>query len=107
MKWAENSESMMFSFKENCCRIPPHDSTVDAWEYCRKRNIKMFCNYLLLILALKYYKMQKNKRIEVFSDHSCITINEWINRSFIEILIILLYIQAMLYLVLCFLFINH
>lgn len=26
----------MFSGRENCCRIPPADSTVEAWEYCEQ-----------------------------------------------------------------------
>lgn len=34
MKSAEARERWMFSRRENCWRIPPADSTVEAWEYC-------------------------------------------------------------------------
>lgn len=36
MKLAEARERWMFSGRENCCRIPPADSTVEAWEYCEQ-----------------------------------------------------------------------
>lgn len=32
---AENCDIRMFSGRENCCRIPPADRTVEAWEYWR------------------------------------------------------------------------
>lgn len=30
---AEKRDMRIFSGRENCCRIPPTDSTVEAWEY--------------------------------------------------------------------------
>lgn len=36
MKSAEARERWMFSGRENCCRIPPADSTVEACEYCEQ-----------------------------------------------------------------------
>jgi len=33
MKSAEARDRWMFSGRENCCRIPPADRTVEAWEY--------------------------------------------------------------------------
>lgn len=33
MKSAEASERQMFSGRENCCRIPPADKTVEFSEY--------------------------------------------------------------------------
>jgi hypothetical protein len=39
MKSAEAKESCMFSVRENCCRMPPAESTVEAWEYWKKQKI--------------------------------------------------------------------
>lgn len=51
----------MFSLSENCCRIPPQESTVEAWEYYDNKTILLdLQTFIVLVLTIIIYSSENN-----------------------------------------------